>query len=108
MPESYFTEAFAGLRGEHQIEAFDVDPTRPFEPSSASERSLREYQGAPAEIIEHMGDVEVLVVQRAPVTDRVLDASGSLRLVCCARRGPVNVDVGAASARALPVVNTPG
>jgi D-3-phosphoglycerate dehydrogenase / 2-oxoglutarate reductase len=108
MPSRYFTEAFAGLRATHEIEAFDVDPVRPYELSSSSERSLREFQGDPAEIIEHMDGVEVLVVQGAPVTDRVLDASSVLRLVCCARGGPVNVDVEAASARGLPVVNTPG
>jgi D-3-phosphoglycerate dehydrogenase len=42
------------------------------------------------------------------VTDAVLDASSVLRLVCCARGGPVNVDMEAVSARGLPLVNTPG
>ena len=50
----------------------------------------------------------MLVVQGAPVTDAVLDASAALKLVCCARGGPVNVDVDAVSARRLPLVNTPG
>src|SRR5581483_12174414 len=52
--------------------------------------------------------VEVLVVQGAPVTDAVLDASPSLRLVCCARGGPVNIDIEAVTTRGLPLVNTPG
>ena len=43
----------------------------------------------------------------APVSAEVLDAA-PLRLVCCARGGPVNVDVDAASERGIPVVNTPG
>jgi D-3-phosphoglycerate dehydrogenase len=55
-----------------------------------------------------MAGVEVLVVQGAPVTEEVLDAGPELRLVCCARGGPVNVDVDAVSARGLPLVNTPG
>ena len=55
-----------------------------------------------------MAGVEVLVVHGAPVTDEVLDASAELRLVCCARGGPVNVDVEAVTARGLPLVNTPG
>src|SRR5579871_3884516 len=108
MPSRYFTEAFAGLREGHEIDAFDVDPSRTFAGTSPSERALREYQGDPAEIIERMPGVEVLVVHGAPVPDGVLDASPSLRLVCCARGGPVNVDVAAATARGLPVVNTPG
>jgi D-3-phosphoglycerate dehydrogenase len=55
-----------------------------------------------------MPAVEVLVVHGAPVTDAVLAASGVLRLVCCARGGPVNVDVDAVTALGLPLVNTPG
>ena len=47
-------------------------------------------------------------MQGAPVTDAVLDASASLKLVACARGGPVNVDVEAVNARGLPLVNTPG
>ena len=55
-----------------------------------------------------MPGVEVLVVHGAPVTDAVLDASSVLRLVCCARGGPVNIDVEAVTAQGLPLVNTPG
>jgi D-3-phosphoglycerate dehydrogenase len=55
-----------------------------------------------------MPGIEVLVVQGAPVTEAVLDASRDLRLVCCARGGPVNVDVDAVSSRGLPLVGTPG
>jgi len=47
-------------------------------------------------------------VHGAPVTGGVLDAGRKLKLVCCARGGPVNVDIEAASARGIPVVNTPG
>jgi D-3-phosphoglycerate dehydrogenase / 2-oxoglutarate reductase len=38
----------------------------------------------------------------------VLDAAPSLRLICCARGGPVNIDVPAATERRIPVVTTPG
>ena len=100
-------EAFVGLEGAHEIEYRDVDPDRPFEPLTPSELKLREYQGSPGEISEHMSGVEALVVQGAPVTDAVLDASSVLRLVCCARGGPVNVDVDAVSTRGLPLVNAP-
>jgi D-3-phosphoglycerate dehydrogenase len=108
MPSRYFAAAFAELESAHEIEYLDVDDSRPFEPSTPSELKLREYQGSPAELAAHMPAVEALAVQGAPVTDAVLDASSSLRLVCCARGGPVNVDVDAVSARGLPLVNTPG
>lgn len=108
MPPRYFAEAFADLERAHDVEIVQVDSARPFNPTTPSERKLREYQGSPAELVEWMTAVEILVVQGAPVTDRVLDASPKLRLVCCARGGPVNVDVDAVSARGLPLVNTPG
>jgi D-3-phosphoglycerate dehydrogenase len=108
MPPRYFQQAFAALEAAHAIEYLQVDAERAFAPASASERRLREYQGSPAELAERMAAVEVLVVQGAPVTDAVLDASPVLKLVCCARGGPVNVDIEAVSARGLPLVNTPG
>ncbi|HEU5373719.1 MAG TPA: NAD(P)-dependent oxidoreductase [Gaiellaceae bacterium] len=108
MPLRYFEEAFGVLAPTHVVEFLQIDPDRSFEPRTDSERKLREYQGSPGEVAERMPGVEVLVVQGAPVTDVVLDASRELRLVCCARGGPVNVDVDAVSARGLPLVSTPG
>ena len=108
MPPRYFAEAFAGLEAGHEVVYRQVDPDRSFEPATPSERALREYQGAPEEVASWMAGVEVLVVQGAPVTDAVLGASSALKLVCCARGGPVNIDVEAVSARGLPLVNTPG
>jgi D-3-phosphoglycerate dehydrogenase len=77
-------------------------------PRTASESRIREYMGTPAQVIELLDDHDVLVVQGAPVTDAVLDADPRLRLVCCARGGPVNVDVSAATERGIPIVTTPG
>jgi D-3-phosphoglycerate dehydrogenase / 2-oxoglutarate reductase len=108
MPPRYFSEAFADLARFHDIEVMQIDASLAFRPSTPSERKLREYQGSPLELVERMAGIEVLVVQGAPVTDQVLDASPQLRLVCCARGGPVNVDVDAVSARRLPLVTTPG
>jgi D-3-phosphoglycerate dehydrogenase len=108
MAARYFREAFDRLGDGHQVRYLDIDADRPFRPAKASEAKLREYQGSPAEIVEHMAGVEILVVHGAPVTDAVLDASSELRLVCCARGGPVNVDVDAVNVRGLPLVTTPG
>jgi D-3-phosphoglycerate dehydrogenase / 2-oxoglutarate reductase len=108
MAARYFRDAFRGLESGHEVEYFDVDANRSFDPSTASEYKLGEYQGSPVEVAEHMPGVEVLVVHGAPVTDTVLAASADLRLVCCARGGPVNVDVDAVNAMGLPLVTTPG
>lgn len=108
MPPRYFAEAFGGLEAAHDVRYVQVDPGLPFTPSTPSERKLREFQGSPHELRSWMPGVAVLVVQGAPVTAEVLDASDVLQLVCCARGGPVNVDVDAVGARGLPLVNTPG
>ncbi|MBV8257678.1 MAG: hypothetical protein JO073_07650, partial [Actinobacteria bacterium] len=103
MPVRYFEEAFAVLADAHRLEFLQVDDT-----ATPPDLPLKEYQGSPEELAARMPDVEVLVVQGAPVTAEVLDASRVLRLVGCARGGPVNVDVAAVTARGLPLVNTPG
>ena len=108
MPTGYFQQAFANLGPRYDVEYLQIEPTASFTPTSPSERRIKEYQGSPSQLRAQMGDVEILVVQGAPVTDAVLDASGSLKLVGCARGGPVNVDVEAVSVRGLPLVNTPG
>lgn len=107
MPPRYFRQAFSSLEADHKVEYFQVEE-REFTPSSPSELRVKEYQGVPSELCEHMAGVEALVVQGAPVTDEVLDTSRELQIVGCARGGPVNVDVEAVSARRLPLVNTPG
>jgi D-3-phosphoglycerate dehydrogenase / 2-oxoglutarate reductase len=108
MPLSFFRKAFETLERRHQIEYIELNGPAPFVPSTASEQRLREYLGSPAEVAERMGGVEVLAVHAAPVTEELLDASIELRLVCCARGGPVNIDVEALSNRGVPLVNTPG
>ena len=107
MPASIFSTALAGLGAavavtELQIHGLDVPP-----PRTESERGLREYIGDPADLAAAVAGHEVLVVHGAPVTAEVLDAA-PLRLVCCARGGPVNVDVDAATARGIPVTSAPG
>jgi D-3-phosphoglycerate dehydrogenase len=107
IPAGQFARGLETLESEHEISYLDVDMARPFSPATASERAIREYAGSPEELAERLDDHEVLVVHGAAVTDRVLDAA-PLRLVCCARGGPVNVDVAAASERGITVTTTPG
>jgi D-3-phosphoglycerate dehydrogenase len=107
-PSSAIRPAFAGLEAEADVTYTDVGDDSGWSPSTPSEVLLREVIGSPRQLIEALDGHSALVVQGAPVTDAVLDADPELRLVCCARGGPVNVDVGAASARAIPVVTTPG
>jgi D-3-phosphoglycerate dehydrogenase len=108
MPVRYFRTAFARLEGKHRVSYAEADERTPFEPSTPSELKLSEYLGSPRSLARSVDGVEVLAVQGAPVTEEVLAAAGELRLLCCARGGPVNVDLEALSARGLPLVNTPG
>ena len=107
-PASQLTPAFAELAAANEITAFDVVDDPDWRPSTASELTLKEWMGTPAQVIERLDGHDVLVVQGAPVSDEVMSVDPELRLVCCARGGPVNVDLAAAAARGVPVVSTPG
>jgi D-3-phosphoglycerate dehydrogenase / 2-oxoglutarate reductase len=108
MPPTVFRNAFKDLARNHQIEYIDMDGAAAFAPATESELRLREYFGSPDQVARRMGGVEILAVHGAPVTDDVLDASDALRLVCCARGGPLNIDVEAVRSRGVPLINTPG
>jgi D-3-phosphoglycerate dehydrogenase / 2-oxoglutarate reductase len=118
MPVSAYADALAGLEGaglegaglngaDVELSTMQIDAVSFPPPRTESERGLREYVGDPAEIARAVAGHDVLIVHGAPVSSEVL-AAAPLRLVCCARGGPVNVDVAAATGRGIPVVNTPG
>ena len=107
MPASAYAEPLARLGDRVDVTSVQIDSVAFPAPRTESERTLREYVGDPADIARAVAGQDVLIVHGAPVSSQVLDAA-PLRLVCCARGGPVNVDVAAATARGIPVVNTPG
>lgn len=107
-PASAFRASFEPLAGGHEVTFTDVADEPAWRPASPSELRLKEYMGSPAQVIGALDGHDVLVVQGAAVTDAVMDADPHLRLICCARGGPVNVDVAAATERGIPVVTTPG
>jgi D-3-phosphoglycerate dehydrogenase len=107
VPVDIFRRELQRLAYEHELDYLQLDQTRTLDPATESERRIREYAGTPDQLVERLDGHDVLVVHGAPVTEDVL-AAPSLRLVCCARGGPVNVDLQAASERGLPVVTTPG
>jgi D-3-phosphoglycerate dehydrogenase len=107
MPASVFTAALAGLGDAVSVTELDLGTAEPGPARTESDRSLREYAGDPADLAAAVPGHDALLVHGAPVSAEVLDAA-PLRLVCCARGGPVNVDVAAASRRGIPVTNAPG
>lgn len=69
---------------------------------------VAEAAGDPGTLAGATGDADVLLTHLAPVTAHVIDAAPRLRVIGVTRGGPVNVDLGAATARGIPVVYLPG
>jgi D-3-phosphoglycerate dehydrogenase len=107
MPATAWDGPLAVLGRQVTVTSLQIQDVAGAPPRTGSERRLREYAGDPAEVARAVAGHDVLVVHGAAVSAEVLDAA-PLRLVCCARGGPVNVDVAAATERGIPVVNTPG
>ena len=85
-------------------------PDEPMEHGYASPglEGLKEYQGDPEAIIAFVGQAEVLVTHLAPVSAGMLARLPDLRMIAVSRGGAVNIDMAAARARGVRVVNTPG
>lgn len=85
-------------------------PDVPMEHGYATQgmEGLKEYLGQPNEIIDFIGDAEVFVTHLAPISGGMLERLPNLRLIAVSRGGPVNIDMKAARARGVTVVNTPG
>ena len=57
---------------------------------------LKEYFGDPDEVVEFIGDAEILVTQLAPLSGGMIARLPKLKLVAVSRGGPVNIDMAAA------------
>ena len=62
----------------------------------------------PQEIVEAVGEAEIIALHFAPIPEAVLDAGSNLKAVIVARAGVENVNVEAASERGIAVVNLQG
>lgn len=70
--------------------------------------NLKEYLGDPEEIVDFIGDAEILVTHLAPISKSMLEKLSSLKMIAVSRGGPVNIDMSAAKDAGVRVVNTPG
>lgn len=59
------------------------------------------------ETIARIGNHEIVLVNKVPVTERVLDACPNIRLICVQATGYNVVDCDACSRRGIPVTNVP-
>lgn len=63
--------------------------------------------GNPAEIIEHIGDAEVILVNKVPVTEEIFAACSKLSFICETATGYNNIDLQAAKKHGVIVSNVP-
>jgi len=69
---------------------------------------LKEYFGTADDVVDFIGDAEILVTHLAPMSRGMFERLPNLKLVAVSRGGPVNVDMAAAADHGVTVVNTPG
>jgi len=112
MLPSMFEDAIRRKCGDGpQIRSLEMPwPDEPMEHgyATAGLDGLKEYMGDPDEVIGFIGDSDVAVTQLAPFSAGMMDRMPNLKLIAVSRGGPVNIDMAAARARKIRVVNTPG
>ncbi|TIP29196.1 MAG: oxidoreductase [Mesorhizobium sp.] len=69
---------------------------------------VKEYFGDPDEVVDFIGDAEIFVTQLAPLSESMMQRLPALKLVAVSRGGPINIDMVAARAHGITVVNVPG
>ena len=76
--------------------------------SSLGELVLHDYV-APTEqeVIARIGDADIVIGNKTPITRRVIESCPSIRLICVLSTGYNVVDIDAARERGIPVCNVP-
>ncbi|AGB47590.1 phosphoglycerate dehydrogenase-like oxidoreductase [Mesorhizobium australicum WSM2073] len=69
---------------------------------------VKEYFGHPDEVVDFIGDAEIVVTQLAPLSEGMMRRLPGLKLVAVSRGGPINIDMEAARVHGITVVNVPG
>ncbi|UPL10976.1 NAD(P)-dependent oxidoreductase [Microbacterium sufflavum] len=102
MTAEVFTRAFA--QREIPVDTATMTIAEPTWDAS----TIHEFEGDPAEVARLAQGYDVVAFHAAPFTADVLAALPGLRLLGCARGGPVNVDLAAAREWGVRVTTTPG
>lgn len=69
---------------------------------------VKEYFGDPDKVVDFIGNAEIFVTQLAPLSETMMQRLPTLKLVAVSRGGPINIDMAAAKAHGITVVNVPG
>ena len=70
---------------------------------------VTEYQhtATAEETVARIGDAEIVLVNKVPITEAILDACPNIQLICVLATGYNIVDVDACTRRSIPVCNVP-
>lgn len=85
-----------------------VDGIRGIVEDAGYELALLEKYADKAELLSAVADVDALIIRSDKVTSEVIAAAKNLKIVVRAGAGYDNVDLAAATARGIVVMNTPG
>jgi D-3-phosphoglycerate dehydrogenase len=111
LPEVFRAEIEKACGGDLDIRTLQTAwPDEPMEFGNATLGldKVKEYFGHPDEVVDFIGDAEILVTQLAPLSKEMMQRLATLKLVAVSRGGPINIDMGAARAHGITVVNVPG
>lgn len=111
LPDMFQSEIEAQCGSSHTIYSMSNDwPDQPMEHgyAVAGMDGLKEYIGDADEICQFIGDAEILVTHLAPMSADMFSRLPHLKMVAVSRGGPVNIDMHAARAHGVKVVNAPG
>lgn len=59
------------------------------------------------ETVQRIADAQIVLLNKVPITEAVLNACTSIKLICCLATGYNVVDIKAAKSRGIPVCNVP-
>jgi D-3-phosphoglycerate dehydrogenase / 2-oxoglutarate reductase len=74
----------------------------------AIEKGGSEAVSLPPELTDRLADIDIVVVQFAPVSRRFIELARHLKVIAVLRGGTENIDVACATQRGIAVLNTPG
>ena len=112
MLPSVFEEKIRDRRGDADAirSREDAWPDEPMEHgyAVAGMDGLKEYFGTADDVVDFVGNAEIMVTQLAPMSRSMLERLPNLKMIAVSRGGPVNIDMAAARDHNVLVVNTPG
>jgi D-3-phosphoglycerate dehydrogenase len=111
LPEVFRAEIEKACGGDLDIRTLQSAwPDEPMEFGNAALGldKVKEYFGHPDAVVDFVDDAEILVTQLAPLSEGMMQRLAALKLVAVSRGGPINIDMGAARAHGITVVNVPG